>query len=277
MVTLTLFDTLLSLHNEQLMVDLVLQHLSGAPHVPVAQKHKINKIQSYTKTPDYFIDLAPDVMKNSNKISAEHNSMDYQQPASMPTLTAAPHSSVSRTIGANWNHYGLHSGETLYSNYHAYLYDAHQKVKRKKQACDHWSDNYFYKAAPKEHQKLIPNDKLVQMIKSFLTEFTVEPLYESASSHSNGKQLDSLQSIGESSGYESMKYRPDDDDESSSENSHQKSSDSGFSGTSNAVKGAEPWRISRVKEEKFIEVELTEDIFTQGTVGLGELALRILS
>lgn len=275
MVTLSLFDTLLGLQNEQIMVDLVLKHLIGAPHVPIAQKHKINRIQSYGKSVDYFVDLAPEVMKNSNKIIAEHNSMDCQQPASMPMISPNQHTNVSRTIGANWNHYGLHSGETLMSNYHAYLYDAHQKIKRKKRACDEWSENYFYKVVHKENQRQIPNEKLTLMIKSFLTEFAScdEPAL-----HSSSKQFDSLQSIGESSGYESMKYRPDDDDESSSENSQQqKSSDSGYStminnvsGSSSNTKTAEPWRVTRVKEEKITEMELNEDIYTQGTANLGE-------
>lgn len=273
MVTLSLFDTLLGLQNEQLMVELILQHLVGAPHVPISQKHKINKIQSYAKTVDYFVDLAPEVMKNSNKIIAEHNSMDYHQPTSMPA--PSQHTNVSRTIGANWNHYGLHSGETLMSNFHAYLFDAHQKIKQKKRACDEWAENYFYKVIHKENQKQVPNEKLVQMIKSFLTEFSLEPTFEPAL-HPTTKEFDSLQSIGESSGYESMKYRPD-DDETSSENSQQKSSDSGFStminngASSSNAKNVEPWRITRVKEDKMIEMELTEDIFTQGTVNLGEL------
>lgn len=281
MVTLALFDTLMSLNDEKLMTDLVLKYLIGAPHIPIAQKHKINKIQAYAKAVDYFLELAPEVMKNSNKILAEHSSMDYQQPASMPTLTTTQQTNVSRTIGANWNHYGLHSGETLYSNYHAYLYDAHQKIKRTKQMCDHWTENYFYKSPVKEQPRTkTPNDQLVQMVASFLTEFNVEPLEEAvnATTASGGKQFDSLQSIGESSGYESIKYRADDDDESSSENSHPKtSSDSGFStminnskGNVTVVKNIEPWRVSRYKEDQIIEMELTEDIFTQGTVSLGK-------
>lgn len=284
MVTLALFDTIMSLHNEQLMTDLILKYLKSAPHIPIAQKHKINKIQAYAKTVDYFLDLAPDVMKNSNKILAEHNSMDYQQPASMPAPTTSSQSNVSRTIGANWNHYGLHTGETLYSNYHAYLFDAHQKIKRTKHACDQWSDNYFYKPPPKDKlQVKMPNDQLVQMIRSFLTEFNVEPLDEhvnaAAAAVASSKQLDSLQSIGESSGYESMKYRPEDDDETSSDVSQQKTNDSGFSTMVNnsggnnvtVVKNVEPWRMSRYKEDQVIEMELTEDMFTQGTVSLGKL------
>jgi hypothetical protein len=268
----------MSINNEQLMMDLILKHLKNAPHIPIAQKHKINKIHSYAKTLDFFLDLAPEVMKNSNKIIAEHNSMDYQQPTSMPTVASSPQTNVSRTIGANWNHYAMHSGDTLYSNYHAYLYDAHQKIKRTKQGCLHWTENYFYKPPTKQNIRSnllkTSNDQLAQIIQSFLTEFNVELPNEEHSS----KQLDSLQSIGESSGYESMKYRPDDDEESTSEISQQKSNnDSGFSTMINnnrssnvtVVKNVEPWRMSRYREDQVIEMELTEDIFTQGTVSLG--------
>lgn len=309
MVTLALFDTLLSLHNEQLITDMILKYLVGAPHIPIAQKHKINKIQSYVKTVEYFLDLAPEVMKNSNKILAEHNSMDYQQqqPQQFQSLPPASTSVISRTIGANWNHYGLHSGDngdSLYSNYHAYLYDAHQKIKQKKQTCDQWTDNYFYyktpmgkdkKAAAARSTTAMPNDQLVQTLRNFLTEFNVEPTnnvdehQSSAGAASTdgcaSKQFDSLQSIGESSGYESIKYRPDDDESSQSDVSSQQNKtinhhqiDSGFStmvsqqSNSNVtvVKSMEPWRVSRYKEDQVIEMELTEDIFSQGTVSLGE-------
>ncbi|CRK98436.1 CLUMA_CG011793, isoform B [Clunio marinus] len=299
MVTLALFDTLMSLHNEQLMTDLILKYLMGAPHIPIAQKHKINKIQAYAKTVDYFLDLAPEVMKNSNKIIAEHNSMDYQQPASMPASTSSSsQTNVSRTIGANWNHYGLHNtGETLYSNYHAYLYDAHQKIKRTKQACDQWSDNYFYKPPMKDKQRQpsirLPNEQLVQMIRNFFTEFHIETSEDHGNATSSvaltnttnsGKQFDSLQSIGESSGYESMKYRPDEDDETSSDISQQKTNDSGFSTMVNnsgsnvtIIKNLEPWRQSRYKEDQTIELELSEEIFSQGTVSLGPFLTSIWS
>lgn len=263
MVTLALFDTLLGLNHEQLMVELLLKYLIGAKHVPIAQRHKINKIQSYAKTVDFFIDLAPEVMKNSNKIIAEHNSMDYQQPASLP------HSSnVSKTIGADWNHFSTISSETLYSNYHAYLYDSNQKVKQKKQACTQWTDNYFYKAAKatqKEIQSQIPNNFIKQMIKSFLTEFADEA---SESSQLSAKQFDSLQSIGESSGYESL-FRPDEDDDMS-ESTHQSS----LMSSNNVKKSIEPWKIS-AREEKSIEIDLLESNLTQEAVSLGKLPTHV--
>lgn len=267
-------------------MELILKYLIGAPHIPIAQKHKINKIHSYAKTVDYFLDLAPDVMKNSSMIIAEHKSLDYQQPSHMPTNS----NSISRTIGANWNHYGLHNtGESLYSNYHAYLYDAHQKIKRTKQSCDQWTENYFYKSPAKHQQnaKAMPNEQLVQMIRNFLTEFSIEPNKSNVEdattasanvSSSSSKQLDtdSLQSIGESSGYESMKYRLDDDDDQSamSDILHAKNADGNhvsINSNVTVVKAIEPWRVSRCKEDQIIELELTEDIFAQGTVSLGRL------
>lgn len=309
MVTIALFDTLLALQSEQLMIELILKHLAGAPHIPIAQKHKINKIQAYAKTVDYFLDLSPEVMKNSNKILAEHKSLDYQQPSGASTAAAtttvhgsqlnSPAAAVSMTIGTNWNHYGLHAnGESLYSNYHAYLYDAHQKIKQTKQSCDRWLDNYFYKSPAKgekhqqqQQQRLnskMPNDQLVQMIRSFLTEFNgIDSIASSASATIGTSDLkfDSLQSIGESSGYESMKYRPDDDDEQTSTSGdisqrsgnqlHLLNNDGNqINATMNSnvtiVKNVEPWRISRFKEDQIIELEFTEDIFSQGTVSLGE-------
>lgn len=311
MVTLALFDTILGLYDEQLIMELVLKYLLGAPHIPIAQKHKINKIHSYAKTVDYFLELAPDVMKNSNMIIAEHKSLDYQQPVSLPaqihsTPANSSANSISRTIGANWNHYGLHNtGESLYSNYHAYLYDAHQKIKRTKQSCDQWTDNYFYKSPQKDkHQKTaMPSEQLVQMIRNFLTEFNnVEPNStllttgnnnhnsnnsgsEEASSSSNNVSssskldMDSLQSIGESSGYESMKYRPYDDDEDHQSDILQTKNADGnqISTTINSnvtvIKTIEPWRVSRYKEDQIIELELTEDIFAQGSVSLGKFEL----
>lgn len=298
MVTIALFDTLLGLQNEQLMIELILKHLAGAPHIPIAQKHKVNRIQAYAKTVDYFLDLSPEVMKNSNKILAEHKSLDYQQsttPTSNVNVPPSTSASVSMTIGTNWNHYGLHTsgGDSLYSNYHAYLYDAHQKIKQTKQSCDIWSDNYFYKSPAKGGDKMrnakMPNDQLVQMVRSFLSEFNgIEASISAAASTplvsttaDMKLDMDSLQSIGESSGYESMKYRPDDEDETSgngntdvSQRSNHHNDGNQISTTMNSnvtiVKNVEPWRISRFKEDQLIELELTEDIFTQGTVSLGE-------
>lgn len=277
MVTLSLFDTLLNLNNEDIMNELILKYVLTAQHVPISQKHKINNIQCYAKTVDYFLDLVPEVMKNSNKISNENSSLDYQMESQMvPQQNSGPMSlpqpNVSKTIGANWNHYGLHTGDTLYSNYHAYLFDAHHKIKQCKLACDRWRNCYYYKPSnTMKDAKRTPNEHLVQMIKSFLTEFPVEGASPNSSvdeHSSNGNKMDSLQSIGESSGYESFKYRPEDEEEQPS--SEQKS-DFSFSPNLTIVKAnVQPWRTSNYKEDQVIELDFSEDLFTQGTVSLGE-------
>lgn len=273
MVTIALFDSLLGLQHEQLMIELILKHLSGTPHIPMAQKHKINKIQAYSKSVDYFLELTPEVMKKNNQILAKHSSLDVQN---------------SMTIGTNWNHYGLHTnGESLYSNYHAYLYDAHQKIKQTKRSCDRWSDNYFHKSPMKgEKQSKMPNDQLVQMIRSFLSEFNgtdslTMPMPTTVSTTvTSDLKFDSLQSIGESSGYESMKYRPEDEEDIACDtnlrSNQQKNDSNKFMIMNNNVtifKNVEPWRTnrsSRFNEDQIIELELSEGIFSQGTVSLGE-------
>lgn len=171
--------------------------------------------------------------------------------------------------------YGLHTnGESLYSNYHAYLYDAHQKIKLKKQSCDRWSDNYFHKNTIKGEKQSrlnlnskMQNDQLVQMIRNFLSEFN-------GTATATDLKFDSLQSIGESSGYESMKYRLDDEEDIGAA-SNQLNDTNKFAMNSNVTvfKPVEPWRISRFKEDQIIELELLEDIFSQGTVSLGKLRI----
>ncbi len=250
------------------MNELILKYVQTAQHIPISQRHKINNIQHYAKTVDYFLDLVPDVMKNSNKITNENNSLDLpMESQTVPQMqVSGPMSLPSKTIGANWNHYGLHTGDSLYSNYHAYLFDAHHKIKQCKLACDRWSNCYYYKPSNAlKDAKRTPNEQLVQMIKGFLTEFSVEsPNVSGDEQTGNGNKMDSLQSIGESSGYESFKYRPEDEDE-------QVKSDSSFSPNFTVVKtNVQPWRTSNYREEQIIELDFSEDLFTQGTVSLGE-------
>lgn len=253
MVTIALFDSLLELDNELIMNELILKYLISAPHIPSAQKHKINKIQAYAKTVDYFTDLVPEVMKKTDTIFNEHRSLDY-----------------------HWHHYGLHTnGESLYSNYHSYLYDAHQKIKKTSHSCEQWANSYFYKNLSKgeKHQRpKLPNEQLVQLIRSFLSEFNGSDLNAAAPISSDVK-FDSLQSIGESSGYESMKYNAaegdtvNDEEQSSGIEKIQEET----SNKTITTKPVEPWRISTTQEDQTIEIDSSEDAFSsQGSVSLGE-------
>uniref|UniRef100_A0A336LVH9 CSON005889 protein n=1 Tax=Culicoides sonorensis TaxID=179676 RepID=A0A336LVH9_CULSO len=275
-VTLALFDTLLSLNNENLVVELVLKYLLPCHHVPLAHKRKINEIEPYLQASEYFINLTPEVMKLSQAISASHDNTNN-----------------------SWNNYGLNITDSLYSDYYAYTYDAHHKIAQCKSAVDRWTTKYQRYQKRRNSNQDQPNvsvsetkktssltsntSQKVQMIRQILEEMdntlmntNHEPIQTSASengSDSNRNKLhDSLQSIGESSGYESFRYRPEDDEQS--EGSETITSNSGL-GKATIVVG-EPWKISSRKiDDESIVLDCADDLFTSGTVNLGSFIAAI--
>lgn len=257
-MTLSLFDTLLSLCCEDIMLELLLKYLLPCRHIPILHRHKINKIDPYSTAVQFLLELSPEIMRQSSDSVA----LQQMQP-------------ISKTIGANWNHYGLHTGDTLYSNYHAYLCDARHRINQCKQACNNWSNTYRY-------QKYPPNKKperSIELIKSLMNELGYECRVSSPVDiiiDKGTKQLDSLQSLGESSGYESLRYRCDEDESTAS-------TTNGISNSSspetNAVENLDSegcikrkyavWKSSSRRPEPVIDLDFTEDMFTQGTVTLG--------
>lgn len=262
------------------MLELLLKYLLPGRHIPILHRHKINKIDPYSTAVEFFFDLSPEIMRQPNESS---QIMQQIQP-------------FSKTIGANWNHYGLHTGNSLYSNYHAYLCDARQRIAHCRAACDQWANTYRY-------QKYPPNkkpDRSIELIKSLLAELGYESNGSSTTtttptSHMDGiivvgdkgtKQLDSLQSLGESSGYESLRYRFEDDESvvpngtpplSSTASSSPSSSPSDTENTLRSIDSEgcikrkyETWKLSNRRPEPVIDLDFTEDLFTQGTVSLGK-------
>lgn len=261
-VTLSLFDTLLSLYCEDIMLELLLKYLLSGRHIPILHRHKINKIDPYSTAVEFFFDLSPEIMRQPNE-SVAHQQI---QP-------------ISKTIGANWNHYGLHTGDTLYSNYHAYLCDARQRINHCKAACNNWANSYRYQKHPPNKK----NERSLEIIKSLLNELG----YESngcngsnvdATIDKGTKQLDSLQSLGESSGYESLRYRFEEDESTSTTNGLSTISSSPPVEANNfesidadgcIKRKYETWKLSSRRPEPVIDLDFTEDLFTQGTVSLG--------
>lgn len=242
MVTISLFDTLLGLNSEEIMLEIILKYLIPCQHVPILHRHKINKIDPFFTAVDFILDLSPEVMKEAT------NSIAQQQ--------IQP---VSKTIGANWNHYGNNTGDSLYSNYHAYLFDARHKIAQCKIACEQWTSLYKYQKSPSKKSQ--NSEKNAELIRNFLTEFDDEAISITNGSFltendKSSKQLDSLQSLGESSGYESFKYRPEEDSFESSEK--------------NFPIIGEPWKDSSIKPEPIIDLDFSEDLFKQGTISLGK-------
>lgn len=288
MVTLALFDTLLSLNNEDLVVALVLKYLLPCHHVPLAHKRKINEIEPYLQASEYFINLSPEIMKLSHAIAAQSDD------------------SNTSLVYNSWNNYGLNITDSLYSDYYAYTFEAHHKIAQCKKAVDRWTNKYQKYQKRRNYNDTHDHDtdqannnsdtkkssnssQKVQMIKQILEEMDsglsmmssdcLSPTSASDNGSENRNKLhDSLQSIGESSGYESFRYRPDDDEQSESSETlatskiEDVSSSSGM-GKSSAIVG-EPWKISSRKVDETLVLESAEDLFTAGTVNLGESELR---
>ncbi|XP_053948903.1 FHIP family protein GG24907 isoform X1 [Anastrepha ludens] len=300
MVTMALFDTLLSLHCEDLMLELLLKYILPGKHVPISHRHKINRIDPYINTAEFFLDLTPDAMKRARELT-KHKSLGdtvTTQP-SHPALPS-PTSTMSKTIGANWNYYGLHTGNSLYANFHAYLFEAHCRITQCKNACSKWANTYKYQKWPTRNARA-QHAQLLEMVKQFFNEFSVNALsdatqaFESSNAVTNARvmmektQPDSLQSIGESSGYESFKWRPVDEDggecndsaanaamhlANSSAAEASELDNSGSSSNSNSLTGKqyrkEVWRVSsNTNDIVLTDLDFSEDLFAQGTVSLG--------
>lgn len=289
MITLSLFDTLLALNCEDLMLELMLKYLLNCQHVPISHRYKVNRSDPYGSAVEYFLNVAPDIMKKVNNVL---NTNNYNGNGS--SAGNSGRQTISKTIGANWNHYGMNTGETLLASYQAYLLDARNRITQCKHACDQWNNIYRYQKLSKlvnsgvnggGHSGEDVRTYKVQMIKNFLAEFTttapdsaVELLLDQqqqdhrssqcqspAQQHQHQqqqlqattKQLDSLQSLGDSSGYESL-------------NIMTICSGGGSAGGSEDGRRHESWKVSSVKEDTVVDLDLSEDLFAQGTVSLGE-------
>ncbi|KRJ97171.1 FHIP family protein GE18198 isoform X3 [Drosophila yakuba] len=274
MVTMALFDTLLGLHCEDLMLELLLKFMLPGKHVPISHRHKINKIDPYLNSSEFFLDLSPDVMKRARDL-ARPKSVHEPVVSDLTPLPSLPSPVMSKTIGANWNYYGVHTGDSLYANIQAYLFEAHWRIAQCQRDCLKWANSYRYQKWPRHGQGRVHAHAL-ELARQFFSEFGGGPI---AANETSEKQLDSLQSIGESSGYESFKWRPADEESEATDTTlattaseadldHNSSSLSSVLGASSK---REAWRTSNNNRNELIltDLEFSEDLFAQGTVSLG--------
>ncbi|KAH8250698.1 hypothetical protein KR038_008036 [Drosophila bunnanda] len=278
MVTMALFDTLLGLHCEDLMLELLLKFMLPGKHVPISHRHKINKIDPYLSSSEFFLDLTPDVMKRARDLARPKSIHEPPVAGEQTPLPTLPSPVMSKTIGANWNYYGVHTGDSLYANIQAYLFEAHWRIAQCQRDCLKWANSYRYQKWPRPGQGRVHAHAL-DLAKQFFSEFGgAGPI--AIASESGEKQLDSLQSIGESSGYESFKWRPADEESEATDTTlattasdadleHNISSLSSVLGGSNGRR--EAWRISHNNRNELLltDLDFSEDLFAQGTVSLG--------
>lgn len=154
LVTIALFETMVEINCEDLMLELVFQYLQPCLHLMLSQRQKLLPIDPHCHSFEKFLLLSPSCCEASG-IS--------------PKLDV-------RNI--HWNHYG--NQQSLYGNYHAYLCDARNKIAACQLACSHWSNSYT------GCDTTVTQD----------TNLSDSP--------------NSLPSLGESSGYESLKIKLDD-------------------------------------------------------------------
>ncbi|SPP82251.1 UPF0518 protein GL19323 isoform X4 [Drosophila guanche] len=281
MVTMALFDTLLGLHCEDLMLELLLKFMLPGKHVPISHRHKINKIDPYLNSSDFFLELSPDVLKRARDLARPKSFHEPQpasggaveQPVAWPSL---PSPAMSKTIGANWNYYGLHTGDSLYANLQAYLFEAHWRIAQCQRDCLKWANSYRYQKWPRHGQARVHAHAL-ELARQFFSEFGGGPP-AIASESAGEKQLDSLQSIGESSGYESFKWRPADEESDATDltttTTATTASEADLEHNSSSISSgrrAESWRISHNNRNELVltDLDFSEDLFAQGTVSLG--------
>lgn len=239
------------------MLELILKYLLPCKHVPILHRHKINKIDPYASAVEFFLNLSPEIMKQpANSIAQQ----DIQP--------------VSKTFGANWNHYGLYTGDTLYSNYHAYLCDARQRIQQCKKNCDNWSNSYRFQKNPSANK----SERTIELIKSLLSEFSYEPVTDT--NDKNLTQLDSLQSLGESSGYESLRYRYEDDEQNSTALPTTQITSSlpatiideqNIDTEGNLKRKFEIWKQTNLTGfDSVMDLDYSEDLFAQGDATVGK-------
>lgn len=115
LVSLALFDTLIDLNCEDVMLELVFQHLQPCLHLMLSQRRTLLPLDPHCQSFEVFLALTPACC---------------ELPATSPNLDGR----------INWNHYG--GQPTLYGNYHAYLCDARNKISMCQTACNLWTNKY---------------------------------------------------------------------------------------------------------------------------------------
>lgn len=137
-VTLALFETLVNLNCEDVMLELCLGALNPCSHVMLSQRSRLRDIDPFGRAAEKFLSLTPRCCSTSSSSSDS-------QTNSLPNTASCTHdrygSDSLKSLPASMN-YGARTSDSLYGNYHAYLCDARQKIKACRTACSNWSCQY---------------------------------------------------------------------------------------------------------------------------------------
>uniref|UniRef100_A0A8D3EGE6 FHF complex subunit HOOK-interacting protein 1B n=1 Tax=Scophthalmus maximus TaxID=52904 RepID=A0A8D3EGE6_SCOMX len=139
MVSLSLFRTMLSLHCEDIVLQLVLRYLLPCTHVMLSQRRAIRETDIYGKSADKFLSLIPECCRSGGGLGGGSPST----PTSMEPLPSGPagshpmspdspmHQVQTNTEYLDWD-----------SGYLEYLRDARRGIELCSWACRDWSAPY---------------------------------------------------------------------------------------------------------------------------------------
>ncbi|XP_076761378.1 FHIP family protein AGAP011705 isoform X2 [Xylocopa sonorina] len=137
-VTLALFETLVNLNCEDIMLELCLGALSPCSHVMLSQRRRLRDIDPFGRAAEKFLSLTPSCCSPLASANSQFNSLPN-------STTYEKHSNTTsdslKSLPASVN-YGVRLSDSLYGNYHAYLCDARQKIRACRIACSNWSYQY---------------------------------------------------------------------------------------------------------------------------------------
>ncbi|XP_077285417.1 FHIP family protein GJ17503-like isoform X2 [Arctopsyche grandis] len=231
-VTISLLETLIDLNCEDLMLELVLKYLIDGNHLMVSHRHRSLDCDVHCKGTTMLLSLSPDCCSNrpqvpllfrKNSFAGSRKLSICSVDQNMSSLTSVTEESIPMTnsLSPTSSAYGLNANESLYGNYHAYLCEARRKILSCKKSCSKWSSTYdgFCDSSSSISPKPADSNTIIEVVKKFQLEHSnlVKETSDGSGELSNdniytqmNKEEDSLHSIGESSGYESFKYKGDD-------------------------------------------------------------------
>ncbi|KOX70165.1 hypothetical protein WN51_04905 [Melipona quadrifasciata] len=192
-VTLGLFETLVNLNCEDIMLELCLGALSPCSHVMLSQRRRLRDIDPFGRAAEKFLSLTPTCCSPFTSINSQFNSLPNN--ATYEKYSSAPSESL-KSLPVSIN-YGVRLSDSLYGNYHAYLCDARQKIRACRIACSNWSYKYNGEL-PKDNIGISNSLKEMSLID--------KKEFDSGIDDSN-TAMNSLLSLGESSGYESYAFK----------------------------------------------------------------------
>ncbi|XP_018347760.1 PREDICTED: UPF0518 protein AAEL005291-like isoform X2 [Trachymyrmex septentrionalis] len=139
-VTLALFETLVNLNCEDIMLELCLGALNPCSHVMLSQRSRLRDVDPFGRAAEKFLSLTPHCCSVFTPMDSQTNSLPNVVLSTYDKYGCTTSDSM-KSLPASIN-YGTRLSDSLYGNYHAYLCDARQKIKACRIACSNWSCQY---------------------------------------------------------------------------------------------------------------------------------------